>query len=96
MADDIREFKNATIEVAGAKTEPMTVTVAVETKDGKRSGSGEAQVSQTVFDEIEGVEGQATVHTASGETFTIMIRKAFKDTRRIEFQTSGPVPESGA
>ncbi len=96
MADDIREFKDATLEVAGAKTEPMTVTVAVEVKDGKRSGSGEAHVSEEVFDKIEGVEGQATVHTASGETFTIMIRKAFRDTGRIEFQTSGPVPDSEA
>ncbi|QFT59711.1 hypothetical protein FIU94_12830 [Sulfitobacter sp. THAF37] len=78
----------------GARTtEPMTVTVTVTTTPEKRSGSGEAVLPQDVFDEIEAVEGAGSVEAPQG-TFSIMVRKAFKDTRRVEFVTSGPVPDA--
>ncbi|MEM8655071.1 MAG: hypothetical protein AAGF36_10035 [Pseudomonadota bacterium] len=93
MSDETRTFNAATIEVDGVATEPMTVTVEVKVNDGKRQGFGGATVSQDVFDKIEGVDGQASVHTAGGDSFTIMIRKATEKTGEITFETSGPVPE---
>jgi len=94
MSDETRTFNNATIDVDGTSTEAMTVTVEVKVSDGKRQGFGTATVPQEVFEKIEGVNGQASVHTARGESFTIMIRRATEKTGEITFETSGPVPES--
>ena len=94
MTNKDRIFEKARIEVGGQTSEPMTIKVILTVKDNIRSGAGEAKLSTEVFDEIEAVNGAGTVHTNSGETFSIMIRKAYAQSKRVEFVTSGPVPES--
>lgn len=94
MSDDIRTFDNARVEVGGQTSEPMTITVTVTAHGNTRSGAGEAKLPDEVFAEIEGVNGAGTVHTGGGETFSIMIRKAYASSNRIEFVTSGPVPDA--
>ena len=93
MADETRVFENAQIIVGDQTSDPMTVTIEVTRKDGKRSGAGEAKLSEEVFGAIESVNGSASVQTQKGETFSIMMRKAYKQSHRVEFVTSGPVPD---
>jgi len=94
MTNEDRIFKNACIEVGGQTSEPMTMKIILTVKDNIRSGAGEAKLPTEVFDEIEAVNGAGTVHTDSGETFSIMIRKAYAQSNRVEFVTSGPVPDA--
>ncbi|WP_299874979.1 hypothetical protein [uncultured Sulfitobacter sp.] len=94
MAEETRVFENAQIKVGDQTSDPMTVTIEVtRTPEGKRSGAGEAKLSEEVFAAIESVNGAAHVHTQNGDTFAIMMRKAYKQSFRVEFVTSGPVPE---
>ena len=94
MSEETRVFENAQIKIADQTTDPMTVTIEVNRINGKRQGAGEAKLTDEVFSAIEGVNGAAHVHTSKGETFAIMIRKAYKQSGRVEFVTSGPVPEA--
>ena len=93
MANENRIFENARVEVGGQTSKPMTIKIALTVKGNIRSGAGEAKLSTEVFDEIEAVSGAGTVHTDAGGTFSIMIRKAYSSTNRVEFVTSGPVPD---